>query len=335
MSVTAPIIIAEAGVNHNGDVGRAMDMVAAAAAAGVDYVKFQAFRADTLVADGCATAGYQAQNTGISDQKTLLQSLELGQEAFAALAANCRQHGVRFLCTAFDPEQIEYFVDLGMDCIKIASGELTNRPALVHAASFGLPVILSTGMATLEEIAVAVDCLAGRGAGEITLLHCTSLYPAPDASINLRAMQQLRDRFGLQVGYSDHSEGIHVPIAAAALGAAVIEKHFTLDRNLPGPDHLASLEPAELAAMVQAVRRTAAALGDGRKQPSDAERAVAALVRRSWHALRPIAAGTVLSAQDVGLRRPEGGLKPDAVVIGRRARHAIPAGQPLDGDSLD
>ena len=335
MSARGPIIIAEAGVNHNGDIGRAMDMVAAAAAAGVEYVKFQAFRADTLVADGCATAGYQAQNTGIGDQKTLLQSLELGREAFAALAASCHQHQVRFLCTAFDPEQIEYFIGLGMDCIKIASGELTNRPALVHAASFGLPIILSTGMATLEEIGVAVDCLVRHGASEVTLLHCTSLYPAPDASINLRAMQQLRDRFGLQVGYSDHSEGIHIPIAATALGATIIEKHYTLDRSLPGPDHLASLEPAELAAMVQAVHRTATALGDGCKQPSEDERAVAALVRRSWHALRPISAGTVISAQDVGLRRPGSGLTPDVMVIGRRARRTIPAGQPLDGESLD
>ncbi len=332
--MTSPLVIAEIGVNHNGDLGLAREMVAAAAASGADYVKFQAFRAADLVAEGCATADYQAANTGLTDQHALLRRLELGMDDFADLARRCATAGTKFLCTSFSADMTAGLVGLGMDRIKIASGELTNRPALVQAAGFGLPVLLSTGMADLDEIAEALGCLAAAGARDVTLLHCTSLYPAPDDTINLRAMATMRARFGLPVGYSDHSDGAHVAVAATALGATVIEKHFTLDRGLPGPDHRASLPPDEFARMVAMIRATALALGDGRKVPTPAERDVAALVRRSWHAAVPIAAGATINAGDVDLRRPASGLPPAHSPVGRRAAADIAAGSPVAESAL-
>jgi len=323
--MNGPLVIAEAGVNHNGDLARARDMVAAAAAAGADIVKFQAFNAAGLVAKGAKTAGYQAANTGKADQVSLLDGLALSRDDFAVLAEDCRRRGIGFLATAFDVGIVEDLIAMGMDRIKIASGEITNTPALQRFAGLGLPLLLSTGMATMDEVGSAIVTLKDAGAAGITLLHCTSLYPAPPAALNLRAMIAMAERFGLPVGYSDHSLGDHAAIAAVALGAQVIEKHFTLDRALSGPDHAASLEPAELAAMIGRLRETAAMLGDGDKKPAPGEVETAALVRRSWHAARDIAAGTTLSADDLVLKRPADGLAPDACPVGRRLAVALRA----------
>ena len=327
-------VIAEAGVNHNGDLGRALSMVAAAAAAGGDYVKFQAFSADRLVARGARTAAYQAANTGETDQAALLRGLELSLEQFAVLAQACRVADIGFMVTAFDVDTVEALVALGMDRLKVASGELTNTPALARFAALGLPILLSTGMATLDEVADAVEVLTSHGASDITLLHCTSLYPAPVAALNLRAIDTLARRFGLPVGYSDHSPGDHAAVAAVALGATVIEKHFTLDRTLPGPDHPASLEPDELAVMIRKLRETAIALGDGVKAPAPGEVETARLVRRSWHALRPLAAGRVLTADDVALKRPADGLPPACSPVGATLGRPLSVDAPVTAADL-
>ncbi len=329
-----PLIIAEAGVNHNGDPGRAREMVAAAAAAGADLVKFQAFDSTSLAASGAATAPYQAATTGETSQVALLEELELGTDDFAALAKTCQDQGIGFLCTPFGAEQAGALLALGMDYIKVASGELTNAPALRAFGGLGRPILLSTGMATLDEVGEALATLEAAGADEITLLHCTSLYPAPIETVNLRAMVTMAETFGRPVGYSDHSLGDHVAVAAVALGACVIEKHFTLDRSLPGPDHAASLEPDELAAMVGRLRETAAALGDGVKRPAPGELETAALVRRSWHAARDLAAGTRLTVEDVVLKRPADGLAPDRSPVGRKVKSDLRADDPVSSEML-
>lgn len=330
-----PLVIAEAGVNHNGDLGVAKEMVAAARAAGADYIKFQAFRTEALVASGTATAAYQAANTEAGDQSSLLRRLELRPQDFAALVECCRAAGIGFLCTAFDVEQAKQLVAFGMDRIKVASGELTNFPSLIGLAKLNLPILLSTGMATLDEVGEAIGILRRAGAADVTLLHCTSLYPAPFEALNLKAMVTMREHFGLPVGYSDHSLGDHAAIAAVALGASVIEKHFTLDRRLPGPDHKASLEPGEFAAMVRRLRETAAAFGDGVKRPAPGELETAALVRRSWHAAHDLAAGTVLGEEDVALKRPATGLPPARSPVGRRLAVARAADEPIRSQDLE
>ena len=328
------LIIAEAGVNHNGDLGRARDMVSAAAEAGADYVKFQAFDAAELIAPGTATAGYQQSNTGEADQIALVKPLELSRDDFSDLAELCAKRGVKFLATPFDIEFTADLVGLGMDRLKIASGELTNDPALIHFASFGLPILMSTGMATMGEVAHAVDVLREAGARDVTLLHCTSLYPAPDQTLNLRALPTMADAFGLPVGYSDHSLGDHAAIAAVALGATVIEKHFTLDKSLPGPDHAASLEPDELKTMIDKLRTIEIMLGDGQKRPARGEPETAALVRRSWHAARDLSAGTLLVEDDLVLKRPANGLAPKERLVGRRLRVPLSADEPIRATDL-
>lgn len=320
--MTAPMVIAEAGVNHNGSLARAKRMVRVAAEAGADYVKFQAFRAEELAARGAATAAYQKRNDGARDQLALLRKLELSLKDFAALAQECRRVRIGFLVTPFDTAMAAPLVAMGMDRIKIPSGELTNEPMLRELARFRLPVILSTGMATKAEVARALSVLRRAGARDVTLLHCTSLYPAPIGAINLRAIETMRRAFKVPVGYSDHSLGDHVSVAAVALGASVIEKHFTLDRTLPGPDHKASLEPDEFETLVTRLRETAAALGDGIKQPARGEEAVARVVRRSWHARRDLPAGTMIGRNDVVLKRPAGGLPPRTAPFGRRLKRA-------------
>ena len=332
--ISRPLVVAEAGVNHNGDIGRAREMVAVAADVGADFVKFQAFRADEIVTVDAKTAAYQAANTGVRNQHELLRALEILLDDLRSLAEECQSHGIRFLCTPFDVSMTSDLIDMGMDRIKVASGELTNAPALDRFASFRLPVILSTGMATMDEVDSAVAALRGGGAGDITLLHCTSLYPAPPETLNLRAMTALAERFGLPVGYSDHSLGDYAAIAATALGATVIEKHFTLDRNLPGPDHRASLEPDELASMIAKLGKTSAALGDGTKRPAPGEADTAHLVRRSWHAARALAAGARLSERDVMLNRPADGLAPAESPIGRVLDHALSAGAAIRARDL-
>ncbi len=330
----SPLVIAEAGVNHNGDLGRARDMVAAAAEAGADYVKFQAFSADNLVAAGAGTAAYQVENTGKIDQADLLADLEISLDGMASLADTCGRHGIRFLCTPFDVASAAGLVAHGMDRIKIASGELTNVEALAIFAGFGLPLILTTGMTTLDEVGAALAVLDGAGANDVTLLQCTSLYPAPAETLNLRAMVTMADRFARPVGYSDHSLDDYASIAAVALGASVIEKHFTLDRSLPGPDHQASLEPHALATMIARLRLTVTALGDGEKRPAPGEVETAALVRRSWHATRDLAAGAVIGETDIALKRPADGLGPASSPVGRTLVNPVDGGAPVRSGDL-
>jgi N,N'-diacetyllegionaminate synthase len=326
--IASPLIIAEAGVNHNGDMARAFALIDAAAVAGADVVKFQAFRADGLVTQDAGTAAYQASNTGQDNQSALLRALELSKDDFAKLAEHCTESGIEFLCTPFDVAMTADLVAMGMKRIKIASGELTNSPALRHFAELGLPILLSTGMATLAEVGQALDDLQAA-AGNIICLHCTSLYPAPMATLNLQAMASMEAAFGIPVGYSDHSLGDHAAVAAVALGACVIEKHFTLDRSLPGPDHRASLEPDELKTMVRRLRDIAVAMGDGVKAPAEGERDTAALVRRSWHACHPLARDHIVTTADVILKRPADGLAPARSPVGRRLTRALAADQPV------
>lgn len=323
------IVIAEAGVNHDGRLDQAIRLVCAAKATGADVVKFQHFHAATLVATNTPTAAYQQGNTGTTNQSELLRALELDIGDFREVARVCREEGIGFLCTAFEPEHAAELVALGMDWLKIPSGDLTNLPLLESYARFGLPVLLSTGMGTLEEVEQAIAVLETKGARDITLLHCTSLYPAPPVTLNLNAMVTMQRRFNRQIGYSDHSDGDHASIAAVALGACVIEKHFTLDRSLPGPDHLASLEPAAFAAMVARLRETRLMLGDGVKRPSPDEIATAKLVRRSWHAARSLPAGHVLASADLTLKRPADGLPPDINPVGWVTISAVAADAPV------
>jgi N,N'-diacetyllegionaminate synthase len=331
--MTTPIVIAEAGVNHNGDLARALEMVTAAAEAGADYVKFQAFSTDALVTHDARTATYQKDNTGELSQDALLRDLELSPDEFATLAAACRTAKIGFMASVFDLAQLDALIALGMDRLKIASGEMTNTPALIRFAERGLPVILSTGMATLAEVEEAVAVLRRHGCDDITILHCTSLYPAPAESLNLAAIATMKQHFGLPVGYSDHSLGDHAAIAAVALGATMIEKHFTLDRALPGPDHRASLEPDELTAMIARLHNVAASLGDGIKRPAPGEASTARLVRRSWHTRRALPVGSVLGAEDIVLKRPADGLSPSRSPVGCGLNRALEADTPLsDGD---
>ncbi len=318
------IIIAEAGVNHNGSVERAMAMVDAAAAAGADYIKFQTFKAEKLVTALAAKAEYQKVNEPETDtQLEMLRSLELSDDEFVRLAAYCRGCGIGFMSTPFDMESADFLRKLGMDYWKIPSGEITNLPLLRHIGSFGDKVILSTGMSTLDEVCAAVNVLvqAGTVCENIILLHCTTQYPAPYDSVNLRAMDALSALVCGAVGYSDHTRGIEVAIAATALGAKVIEKHFTLDRTLPGPDHKASLEPAELRDMCEAIRNTALALGNGKKIVTEVERANISIARKSIVAACDIAKGEIFSEENLTVKRPATGISPMYwdELIGRKA----------------
>ena len=320
------LIIAEAGVNHNGDLTLARRLIDVAAEAGADLVKFQTFSADRLVTVSARKADYQAQTTDAGEsQHAMIRQLELTRDMHEALIAHCKSRGIQFFSSGFDQESIDMLVELGLDRFKIPSGEITNLPYLRHVGRYGKPVILSTGMATLGEIEAALDVLeqAGMSRGFITVLHCNTEYPTPMTDVNLRAMLAMRDAFGVAVGYSDHTVGIEVAIAAVALGAAVIEKHFTLDRNLPGPDHKASLEPDELSAMVAAIRNIEQALGDGIKRPSASEAKNKPIARKSLVAARTIRAGEVFSETNVTIKRPGTGLSPMRwdEVLGRKAPH--------------
>lgn len=328
-------VIAEAGVNHNGSVERALQLVDTAAAAGADAVKFQTFRAEELVAAGAPRAPYQERNVGEGDQLSMLRSLELPDSAYAALYRRAAERGIEFMSTPFDAESAAMLVKLGMRRIKIASGEITNAPLLHALAALGRPLILSTGMCTLEEVGEAVRTL-DKAKDRLTLLHCTSNYPAAAQDVNLRAMVTMREAFGLPVGYSDHTLGTEVAVAAAGMGAAVIEKHFTLDKALPGPDHKASLEPGELVRMVREIRSVEAALGDGVKAPAPAELAVRDVARRSVTLARAIGKGEAIGPKDVALRRPASGIAPRDIerVIGRRAARALQAGAVLRWEDL-
>ena len=330
------LVIAEAGVNHGGDVAVALELVTAAAAAGADVVKFQSFVTERSITRTAPKAAYQEATTGTGEsQFEMVRRLELSPEAHADIAAACERAGIEFLSTAFDAESFDMLVELGIKRVKVASGELTNLPLLRHVAACGLPMLLSTGMATLDEVGAAIEVVeaAGTPRDRVTLLHCTTEYPAPIDEVNLRAIETLRSAFGLDVGYSDHTTGVDIAIAAAALGATVIEKHVTLDRSLPGPDHRASLEAGELAEMVAAIRRVEGALGDGIKRPSPRELANRAIARKSIVAARPIAAGERFSADNLATKRPGTGLSPMAwdELIGRTASRAYAADEQIDG----
>lgn len=306
------LIIAEAGVNHNGSIEMAKQLIDAAAVAGVDYVKFQTFKAEELVTKDAKQAEYQQRNAADDSQYTMLKKLELTPRQHEELIAYCQQKGVRFLSTAFDLESIEYLHSLNLGLWKIPSGEITNYPYLKKIAQYGEPVIMSTGMCSMDDVEQALNVLLKNGLTkeQITLLHCNTEYPTPMQDVNLKAMLQMRDKFGVKVGYSDHTKGIEVPIAAVALGAEVIEKHFTLDRTLPGPDHKASLEPNELKAMVDAIRNIEQALGDGQKHVSVSEEKNMAIARKSIVASKDIKRGELLTEENLTTKRPGSGISP-------------------------
>lgn len=306
------IIIAEAGVNHNGSYDRAVDMIHAAARAGVDYVKFQTFKSEKLVSASAPRAEYQKRNCGGDSQLAMLRALELSYADFARLADECRRTGIGFMSTPFDLDSIDFLATLGMDYWKIPSGEITNLPYLRKIALQHGRVILSTGMSTIDEVEAAVSVLEGGGTprSDVWLLHCTTQYPTPYTDVNLRAMDALLACRCRGVGYSDHTQGIAVPVAAVALGAEIIEKHFTLDKNLPGPDHKASLDVAELTGMVRSVRAVEQALGDGVKRVTDSERPNIAVARKSIVAACDIAAGEIFTERNLTVKRPGTGLSP-------------------------
>ena len=318
------LIIAEAGVNHNGDIGLALRLIDAAAEAGADLVKFQTFRADGLVTIDAMKADYQTQGSVDGEsQHSMLRRLELSREMHETLIAHCKSREIGFFSTGFDPASVALLFELGLERYKIPSGEITNLPYLRQVGGFGKPVILSTGMATLGEVEGALEVLeqAGTHRGDITVLHCNTEYPTPMLDVNLRAMVAMGVAFGVAIGYSDHTAGIEVPIAAVALGATVIEKHFTLDRSLPGPDHQASLEPGELAAMVRAIRNIEQALGDGVKRPTTSETKNKPIARKSLVAAQAIRAGEAFSGSNLAVKRPGTGVSPMRWddVIGRTA----------------
>ena len=328
------LIIAEAGVNHDGSIAQALRLVDVAADAGADLVKFQTFEANALATANAELAAYQEQaseceNQSRTGQLAMLQRLQLSEQDHMTLIAHCEARGIGFFSTAFDLESLDFLARLGAERFKVPSGEITNLPYLRRIASFQKDVIMSTGMAELSEIREAIDCLeaAGLPKEKITLLHCTTEYPAPIEEVNLRAMQAMADKFGVAVGYSDHTDGIDVAIAAVAMGASVIEKHFTLDKNLPGPDHSASLEPEALNAMVEGIRRIECALGSAQKQCTASERKNIHLVRKSIVAARAISADEVFSEENLTVKRPATGLSPmlwDGVIGKRASRPFMP-----------
>ena len=304
------LIIAEAGVNHNGDINIAKRMVDAAEEAGVDYVKFQTFKAENLVQRDAKKASYQIDNTdNAGSQFSMLKKLELSNENHNILIEYCKLKNVKFLSTAFDFESID-FLKNKLDFYKIPSGEITNLPYLEKVAKLGLPVIMSTGMATMQEVRDALEVLVKNGLkkDDITILHCNTEYPTPMADVNLTAMLSIKKELDVKIGYSDHTLGIEVPIAAVAMGATVIEKHFTLDRNMEGPDHKASLEPDELKTMVTAIRNIELALGDGIKKPSKSEEKNITIARKSIVAIEDIKKGDIFTIKNISVKRPGTGI---------------------------
>lgn len=330
------LIIAEAGVNHNGSLDRALEMVNAASDAGADMIKFQTFKPELLVSKNAEKADYQKDTTGTAEsQLEMVQKYELSREAHEIIASHCREAGIEFFSTPFDLPSVDLLADLGVRRLKIPSGEITNWPLIYKVGTTGKPVVMSTGMSVIDEIrdalgvyllgALAPRAIPGREVLEaiyasregrlylrenMILLHCTTQYPAPYEDVNLLAMEVLKDEFGLPVGYSDHTQGIAVSIAAAARGAAVIEKHFTLDRNLPGPDHRASLEPDELGALVSSVRIVEKSLGERMKRAAPSEESNRIIARKSLTALTDIKRGEVFSWDNLGTKRPGGGVSP-------------------------
>ena len=328
---SACFVIAEAGVNHNGSLDRALRLVDIAADAGADAVKFQTFDANRLARADAPLAEYQQRTTDFADQRAMLAQLALTADDHRALVNRCKARGIIFLSSPFDERSMDFLVELGVCALKIASGEITNWPLLVHAAQAGLPLLVSTGMSTAEEVNQAVLLLRDHGVQDIVLFHCVSAYPALPEDTNLRAMATLAQDTGCPTGLSDHSTGTTIAIAAVALGAAIVEKHFTEDRSLPGPDHAASLEPEELRAMIGAIRDVEAAMGTGVKAPRPIETDTARVARRSLVAVRPLPAGHRLCAGDLIAMRPAAGISPMRLpfLMGRRLRHDVGAGDVL------
>lgn len=316
------LIIAEAGVNHNGDIKLAKELALAAKECGADIVKFQTAKIDSLVTDFAPMADYQKENVGnMTSQKEMLKKLLLSYENFIELSEYCKTIGIQFLSTPFDLESVDFLSDLGCTLWKIPSGEITNYPYLIKIAKLQQPIILSTGMCTLEEVESAVKLLQNNGAGDLTLLHCTTEYPAPYKDVNLKAMKTLGDHFRCPVGYSDHTLGIEVPIAAVGMGAIVIEKHFTLDKNMEGPDHKASLEPNELRTMISSIRKIEEAMGNGLKKPSVGEISNMKAARKSIVAKCDIKLGEMFTEDNLTTKRPGTGMNPMCwvEVIGKTA----------------
>jgi N,N'-diacetyllegionaminate synthase len=318
------LIIAEAGVNHNGDIQLAKRLIDEAANAGADLVKFQTFNAIRQATRSAKKADYQKQTTDSSEsQQAMLQRLELTEAMHHELIAHCTSRQIGFFSTGFDIQSVDLLVRLGQGHFKIPSGEITNLPYLRHVGQLGKKIILSTGMATLGEIEAAIEAigLAGTPRSMLTVLHCTTEYPTPMAGVNLRAMQSLHSAFGVDIGYSDHTQGIEVAIAAVAMGASIIEKHFTLDRKLPGPDHQASLEPSELKAMVAAIRNIELALGDGIKRLTPSEARNKSVARKSLVASRPIKVGEIFTLENLATKRPGIGISPMRFdeILGKKA----------------
>lgn len=338
-------VIAEAGVNHNGDADRALAMVDAAREAGADAVKFQSFSADKVIGPTAEKAEYQKRETGEGSQRDMVRPLEMSEDLHHRLVERCEAQGIEFMSTPFDYDALEMLMRLKVRRMKAPSGEIANPDYLRRMAAKNLPMIVSTGMATLEEIQEAVALIAATRASlgftapmteMVTILHCTSNYPAECADVNLRAMRTIADATGLPVGYSDHTLSLSVPTAAVALGATVIEKHFTLDNTLPGPDHRASLEPDQLAAMIRQIREVEVALGSPIKAPSEAELAVRAVARRSITATRNLPAGHVLTEDDMILLRPASGIAPKHLdeMAGRTLAQPVAEGTPFQWSHL-
>jgi N,N'-diacetyllegionaminate synthase len=307
------IIIAEAGVNHNGSLKLAKKLISIAAEAKADYVKFQTFKAETLITQIADKAKYQKELTNIDEsQFEMIKKLELDITAHKQLIDYCKTKDVQFLSTAFDHDSIELLAELNIPLFKIPSGEITNLPYLRHIGKMGKPIIISTGMSTMDEVSNALNILVDSGAEkeQITILHCNTEYPTPMKDVNLKAMLTIKYELGVNIGYSDHTLGIEVPIAAVAMGANVIEKHFTLDRNMSGPDHRASLEPSELSAMVMAIRNIEKAMGGGEKKPSLSERKNISVARKSIVALKPIKKGELFTEENLTVKRPGTGISP-------------------------
>ena len=315
-------IIAEAGDNHNGDFNTALKLVDVAKRAGADCVKFQTFVTEEIISKYAEMAEYQKKKTGKEEsQFEMVKRLELSFDEFRKIKEYCDRVGIQFLSTPFDLKSVDFLNELGVPFFKIPSGEITNYPYLIKIAHTGKPVVMSTGMCEPDEILAAINVLEKNGSGEITLLHCNTEYPTPLKDVNLYAMRTMKKMFGKKVGYSDHTKGIEVPVAAVALGACVIEKHFTLDKNMPGPDHKASLEPDELGRMVKNIRNIEIALGDGVKRVSESERKNIAIARKSIVARRNIQEGEILTEENLAVKRPGTGINPMQwmEVLGTRA----------------
>jgi N-acetylneuraminate synthase/N,N'-diacetyllegionaminate synthase len=320
------IIIAEAGVNHNGDFENAKRLIMAAAASGADYIKFQTFKADNLVSKNAVKANYQkinSLNNADNSQYEMLKKLEMPESWYNDLIDLANKLGIRFLSTGFDEQSIDFLDSLRIDIFKIPSGEITNKPYLEHIAKKGKPVIISTGMSSINEISKAIEILTINHIlkENITILHCNTEYPTPMSDVNLKAMLSLKEQFGVKIGYSDHTLGIEVPIAAVALGAEVIEKHFTLDKNMDGPDHKASLSPIELTDMVKAIRNIELAIsGSGEKVVTESERKNMAIARKSIHLKKEIKSGHIIEFNDLIMKRPGNGISPMQIdeVIGKK-----------------